>query len=186
MVLTVRKVQTPIHPESDLAGLARQHIAPPLSRMHNTPLGAQETKKITLKVLKHLTAKNHGSTDGSRRSSPVGKPFSLPLELSSLHWLSEHICMHKLGAQVLDDNVSVCHPFCHPKMTDVDVTGPLRSRPTALHERHAAQVVLVDNHWPNGVTLLRHKVFEVDGLSCGVGEANQFCLGAGLSHNLLL
>ena len=51
---------------------------------------------------------------------------------------------------------------------------------------HAHEVVLVYNNGDDRVALLRHKILEVDGLSRGVGEAIELCLGARLCHDLLL
>ena len=119
-------------------------------------------------------------------SSPVGEARSLPLKLSPLHRLSEHVSMHELGAKVLNDHVLVCHSFCHPKVTDIYVTRPLRSGTVTLHKRNTTQVVLVDDNRTNGVPLLLHEVLEVDCLSRGVGKANELCLRARPSHDLLL
>ncbi len=71
-------------------------------------------------------------------------------------------------------------------MTNVNVTGPLGPGPPAFHEGHATKVVLVNNNGADRVALLRHQSLEVDGLSCGVGEADKLCLGAGLCYDLLL
>ena len=66
-------------------------------------------------------------------SSPVSEARSLPLKLRPLHKLCERICMHKIGVEVLDGDFSVCHPFRHPEMTNVDMARPLGSGPTSLH-----------------------------------------------------
>ncbi len=71
-------------------------------------------------------------------------------------------------------------------MTNVYVTGSLGPGSPAFHERHATEVVLVYNNGADRLALLQHKILEVDGLSRGVGEANELCLGAGLCHDLLL
>ena len=134
--------------------------------------------RFLLDFLETLEAKILGCSDDSFRSIPVGKTRSLPFELSSLHRLRKHICMHKIGAEVLDGDVSFRHSFRHPEMTNVDVPGPLGSGPSSLHQCHATEVVLIDNHGTNGVALLLHKVLEVDSLSSGFGEANKLCLGA--------
>jgi hypothetical protein len=57
-------------------------------------------------------------------SGPVGKAYSFPFELCILHGLREHICMHKVRAQVLDNDVAVSHHFRNPEKTNVNVTGP--------------------------------------------------------------
>ena len=56
-------------------------------------------------------------------SSPVGEARSLPLKLSPLHMLGERICMHKVGAEVLNGDFSVCHSLRHPKMTNIDMAN---------------------------------------------------------------
>ncbi len=94
--------------------------------------------------------------------------------------------MHRARAQVLDNDVAICHPFRNPEMTNVYVTGSLGPGPPAFHERDAIEVVLVYNNGADRIALLRHKILEVHGLSRGVGEANELWLNAGLCHDLLL
>ncbi len=92
--------------------------------------------------------------------------------------LGEHVCMHEIGAEMFDNHVFVCHLFCHLKVTNVDVAGPLGSWSPTLHECHTTQIVLIDDHRTNGITLLLYETLQVDSLSSGVGEANKLSLRA--------
>ena len=63
--------------------------------------------------------------------SLVSEARSLPLKLSPLQMLCERMCMHTIGAEVLNVAFPVCHPFRHPEMTNVDMA--LGSGPTSLY-----------------------------------------------------
>ena len=86
----------------------------------------------------------------------------LPLKLSPLYRLCESISMHTIDVKVLNGDFSVCHPFRHLEMTNVDMVGPLGSGPISLHECYAAKVVLVNNCMTKGVSLFLHKFLDVD------------------------
>ena len=87
---------------------------------------------------------------------------------------------------MLNYDLLIHYPFCHPKMANVDVPRPLRSGAPALHQRHTIEIVLIHDHGSNGVALPDHKIPEVNGLRHGVREAHILRFGAGLSHDLLL
>jgi hypothetical protein len=57
----------------------------------------------------------------------VCEAHSLPLDMSPLYRFGEHVSMREIGAEMFDNHVFVCHLFCHPKVPNVDVAGPLRS-----------------------------------------------------------
>ncbi len=86
--------------------------------------------------------------------------------------------MHEIGAEMFDNHVFVCHLFCHPKVTNVDVAVSLGSSSLTLHECHTTQIVLVDNHRTNEISLLLYETLQVDSVSSGVEETNKLSLRA--------
>ncbi len=78
--------------------------------------------------------------------------------------------MHEIGAQIFDIHVYFCHLFCHPKLMNVDVAGPLESWSLALHKCHVTQIVLVHTHRTNGISLLLYEILQVESLISGVGK----------------
>ena len=76
-------------------------------------------------------------TNGLKSSGPVGETHSFLFKLCTVHGLGEHVCMHKVRAHVLDNDVAICHPFRNPETTNAYVTGYLGPGSPAFHERHA-------------------------------------------------
>ena len=117
---------------------------------------------------------------------PVSKLLAQGPKQLTLQWLGQQISNHLLSRQVLDSHLLSGDAVLDEEVSDVDVSGSVRSRTTFLSHRLGAGVVLVECSCLHLVRLVNEKVSRPDRLSGGIGQTNQLSLSGGLRHNLLL